>query len=330
MPDKPLTRRLITVPTVIALFIAVTALSPLLALGGATVDLTRWLATRKPWVSLRVLAFLWVYLLGEVWALAMLAVTAPLGRVGGLGVTYRLQALWAAWNLRALQMLFSVELDVEGTDSLLPGPVIILSRHASMVDTLLPARLVATPGGLRLRYVLKSELLADPALDIAGNRLPNAFINRLSREGDGLASIRDLATTMGPAEGILIYPEGTRFSAAKLRSHQRRVGDDEGAVGAAISSFRRVLPPRPGGTLALLEASDADVVVLAHRGLEGLATVAEIWKGGLVGSTIEIALWRIPRSDVPPTRPDRVDWLHRVWMDIDRWVVSREPGPEVV
>lgn len=322
MPDRPLTRRLITVPTVIVLFIAVTAMSPLLALVGAAVDLSRWLATRKPWISLRVLAYLWVYLLGEVWALAALALTAPLGSAG-IEATYRLQAMWAAWNLRALQSLFSVELDVEGTDSLQPGPVIILSRHASMVDTLLPARLVAK-GGLRLRYVLKKELLADPALDIAGNRLPNVFIDRASREGAGLASIRDLAAGMGTAEGILIYPEGTRFSEAKLRKHHRRVGDDEGAVAEAVRSFRRVLPPRPGGTLVLLEASDADVVVLAHRGLEGLATVAEIWRGGLVGSTIEVALRRIPRSDVPPTRPDQVEWLHRVWRDIDRWVVSRE------
>lgn len=327
MPDKPLTRRLITVPTVIVLFIAVTAMSPLLILAGAAVDLSRWVTTRKPWVSLRVVAYLWVYLLGEVWALAALAVTAPLGSAG-MGATYRLQGLWAAWNLRALQSLFSVELDVEGTDSLLPGPVIILSRHASMVDTLLPARLVAE-SGLRLRYVLKKELLADPALDIAGNRLPNVFIHRASREGAGLASIRALAEGMGPADGILIYPEGTRFSGTKLRSRQRRVGDDEGAVGAAIRSFQRVLPPRPGGTLALLEASDADIVVLAHRGLEGLATVAEIWKGGLVGSTIEVALWRIPRSDVPPTRPDQVEWLHRMWVDVDRWVVSRDPGPGV-
>ena len=326
MPDRPLTRRLITVPTVIALFLAMTASSPLLALVGAAVDSIRWMATRNPWVSLRVLAFLWIYLLGEVWALAALAVTAPLGRVAGSEITYRLQELWATWNLRALQTLFSVELDVEGTDSLLPGPVIILSRHASMVDTLLPARLVSRPIGLRLRYVLKKELLVDPALDIAGNRLPNTFIDRVSREGAGLASIRDLAAGMGPADGILIYPEGTRFSGAKLRSRQRRVGDDEGGVGAAIRSFRRVLPPRPGGTLALLEASDADVVVLAHRGLEGLATVAEIWKGGLVGSTIEVTLWRIPRSEVPPDKPDRVEWLHRVWMDVDRWVVSRDPG----
>lgn len=327
MPDKPLTRRLITVPTVILLFLAVTALSPLLALVGAGADMSRWLTTRKRWISLRVLAYLWVYLLGEVWALAALAVTAPLGRAA-MGATYRLQGLWAAWNLRALQTLFSVELEVEGTDSLMPGPVIILSRHASMVDTLLPARLVAK-SELRLRYVLKKELLADPALDIAGNRLPNVFIDRASREGAGLARIRELAAGMGPAEGILIYPEGTRFSETKLRGHQRRVGDDEGAVGAAVRSFRRVLPPKPGGTLAILEASDADVVVLAHRGLEGLATVAEIWKGGLVGSTIEIALWRIPRSDVPPNRPDQVEWLHRVWGDVDRWVVSRGPDPDI-
>ena len=36
----------------------------------------------------------------------------------------------------------------------------------------------AIPHQVRLRYVLKRELLLDPCLDIVGNRLPNCFVAR--------------------------------------------------------------------------------------------------------------------------------------------------------
>ena len=33
-----------------------------------------------------------------------------------------------------------------------PGPILLLSRHASMIDTMLPARYVVKPHGIKLRY----------------------------------------------------------------------------------------------------------------------------------------------------------------------------------
>lgn len=93
------------------------------------------------------------------------------------------------------------------------------------------------------------------------------------------------------------------------------------------AGFRRVLPPRPGGTLALLDATVADVVVLAHRGLEGLATVRDIWSGSLVNSKISLKLWRVPRAGIPIERSDRVDWLYRLWAEVDTWVAG-ESAPD--
>jgi 1-acyl-sn-glycerol-3-phosphate acyltransferase len=188
-----------------------------------------------------------------------------------------------------------------------------------LVDTLLPATIISKQGGIALRYVLKRELLADPALDLAGNRLPNVFIDRAAADASARAAIRRLARDLGPDDGVLIYPEGTRFSEAKLRRLQGKAGSGPGAP-----EFRSVLPPRPGGTLAILEATDADVVVLAHHGLEGLATVREIWAGDLVGSRISVRMWRVDREEIPTGRAERVEWLHALWTEIDEWVVSME------
>lgn len=321
MLSNPVTRRSVTIPAVFALLIVLSALSPLLVLVGGTLDVIR-LASGTSWVTLRALAFLWMYLVGEVWAIAALLGTAPLPGARKTEVTFWLQERWASWNLRALATLFALDISVEGEDALLPGPVVVLSRHASMVDTLLPATIITRRAGLKLRYVLKNELLVDPALDLAGNRLPNVFIDRTSGDASVRNAIRELARALGPEDGILIYPEGTRFTESKLRRAQRL--PDQDAPGEVIAGLRRVLPPRPGGTLAILDATDSDVVVLAHHGLEGLATVREIWEGGLVGSSISVRLWRVTRTEIPQERGERVAWLYRLWKEIDEWVCSKD------
>lgn len=322
MPDNPLARRLITVPSVFGVFLLLTVLSPLLVLVAVVVDGAR--AVRgKPWMTLRILGFAWIYLLGQIWALAGLAVTVPLPRRAKQSATFWLQNKWTTWNFAALRALFSLDLEVEGQDTAAESPIVLLVRHASMVDTMLPARLVANPYDIRLRYVLKKELLVDPTLDIGGHRLPNYFLDRGSDDKTAeLNAVKDLATTMGPSDGILIYPEGTRYSEAKRERYVAKAAREQGQVGTLSSRLKRTLPPRPGGTLAILDATQADVVVLAHRGLEGLATAKDIWSGGMVGSKIAVKMWRIPRADIPADRKERVEWLYRLWVEVDGWVAA--------
>ncbi|HRE89632.1 MAG TPA: 1-acyl-sn-glycerol-3-phosphate acyltransferase, partial [Myxococcota bacterium] len=85
--------------------------------------------------------------------------------------------------------------------------------HTSLVDTLLPTTYLTARRGLKLRWVLKRELLVDPCLDVAGSRLPNAFVARDGSDTEkALAQVRALATDLPADEGVLIYPEGTRFT----------------------------------------------------------------------------------------------------------------------
>ena len=51
----------------------------------------------------------------------------------------------------------------------------------------------------------------------------------------------------------------------------------------------------------MLDARPLDVVVMAHRGLEGFAEIRDIWSGGLVGSDVQIHFWRIPMPTSQPT-----------------------------
>jgi 1-acyl-sn-glycerol-3-phosphate acyltransferase len=312
---------MITIPGVVLAFVLVSLGLPLLLATGLLVDLARAAVSRRPAMATRLIAFLWIYLLGQMWALPALAAAAMLGGKRAIDLTFRLQDAWTWWNFDAMRAVFRLSFSVEGSDAIDPPPILLLARHASIVDTLLPAVFVTREHGIRLRYVLKRELLVDPALDVAGNRLPNHFVDRgpAGTEAE-TAAIRSLAQGMTPAEGVMIYPEGTRYSEEKRLRYTAPLVRKGGVIGELASGLERVLPPRPGGTLALLDATTADVVVLAHRGLEGFARVKDIWSGGLVGSRVELKFWRVARADVPENRSDRVQWLFRLWNEIDDWV----------
>ncbi len=273
----------------------------------------------------RMTAFAWVYLLGEAWALLTMAFAGLFGRRRAVRMTFALQRLWTGWNFRALRRFFSLRFDVAGQDAIPPGPILLLSRHASMIDTMLPARFVVRPHGFKLKYVLKKELLVDPALDIGGNRLPNYFVDRGASDSEAERDgIRRLSADLQPDEGVLIYPEGTRYSEEKRIRFTAKLADQPGPVSAVAAGLRRVLPPRPGGTLALLEASAADVVLLMHRGLEGFARAKDIWSGDLVGSTITVEFRRVDRSAIPTEPADQVRWLFELWALLDEWVVGED------
>lgn len=328
MLEHALPRRLLTVTSVYVVFVIVTALLPFLILAALIVDALLKMTRKRPLVAVRMVSFGWLYLLGEVWGLLVLGFTALLPARRAEEATFRLQTRWAAWNFRAVRSIFGLDFTVDGLDQVLPGPIILLSRHASLIDTLLPAWFISRNTDLKLRYVLKKELLWDPALDIAGNRLPNHFVDRGGSDSEGdLEAIRSLARGLDSDEAVLIYPEGTRYSHEKRERYVRRFSNRSGRVAQIAGDLRRVLPPRPGGTLALLEGSAADVVLLAHRGLEGFAKVRDMWEGGIVGSRIDVSFRRIARSEVPTDRSDRVTWLFEIWREIDDWVSSDRTVP---
>ncbi|HEU4979628.1 MAG TPA: hypothetical protein VFT14_00320, partial [Solirubrobacterales bacterium] len=88
------------------------------------------------------------------------------------------------------------------------------------------------------------------------------------------------------------------------------------------------LPPRLGGVGALLDgAPDADVVVVAHHGFDGLRLISDIWRGGLVGLVVRVRVTRVPRSTVPEAGAARADWLYDLWQDVDDWLERLAGAP---
>ena len=65
---------------------------------------------------------------------------------------------------------------------------------------------------------------------------------------------------------------------------------------------------------------DADVVVIAHHGFDGLRLISDIWRGGLVRLVVRVRVTRVARSTVPEEAAARVDWLYDLWQGVDDWL----------
>ncbi len=321
-------RRLRTIPLLTAVFALSIALLPIIVPLALVVDGSRWFVRRTPFMAVRIVAFGVVYAglellglaaLGSVWILSGFGAS----RARLLAGTFSIQVWWANAVLVAVERIFGLDIHAEGVDQVEATPYVLVARHASIVDNLLPARFISRPHRIHLSYVMKAELLADPCLDVAGNRLPNVFVRRGSGEADAeVAAIRRLGETADDRSAVLIYPEGTRFSSKKLAAAVKRLSNRSPGLHEIAKGFRSVLPPRPAGTLALIDAMAADVVVMAHRGLDGFARVADIWRGAMVRQRVDVSFWRIPAADIPADRASRVDWLYRTWAEIDGWIAD--------
>jgi 1-acyl-sn-glycerol-3-phosphate acyltransferase len=321
----------VTLPALVLIAGVWIAALPVTLLVAAAVDLVRG----GPWPLVRCVLYLALYLCCEllgvlgafvVWLAS--GVWAGGSRARFLRWNVRLQVRWATALYRGAERLFNFRTEVEGDGEIPPGPVIVFVRHVSQADTLIPVIYVTGTHGIALRFVLKQELLWDPCLDVVGNRLPNAFVRRGSGESAReVDAVQRLMDDLGSRDGVLIYPEGTRFTPSKRARIVERLADHpDPRIVERARRLRHVLPPHPGGALGLLERNrDADVVLCAHAGLESAGSPRDILTGKLVGATVRVRFWRVPRSGIPRTREDRLVWLYEQWQRVDEWLGTVYP-----
>jgi len=317
-------RRLITIPLYFLLCLTVIATLPLLFAIAAVIDVVR----NRPLVTVRCCAFFAWYLLCEVLGVCV-SFAAWVATGGGaaherfLAWNFALECWWARALLRGAQWIFGMRVEVEEPPDLGRGPIILFIRHASVGDTLLPAVFVSDRYGIVLRYVLKRELLWDPCLDIVGNRLRNCFVRRGSGESTrDIALIQELMDDLGPKDGVLIYPEGTRFTPAKRQRILERLAQKGNAdLLSKAAALQHLLPPRLGGTLALLERNTgADAVFCAHIGFDGAGSFRDLLNGSLVNRLVRVYFWRVPYAEIPRAAAAQADWIFEQWARIDTWI----------
>jgi 1-acyl-sn-glycerol-3-phosphate acyltransferase len=299
-----------------------------------------WLPGR--WYALRLLGFALVYLAAEVVGLLVAAVLWVLSGLGRLAhrpayrrAHYTVLRVLLDVLMRVAQRLFTLRLVTDGTswsplDDGVPGStnaMLVLSRHAGPGDSFLLVHTLMNRDHLRQpRIVLKDLLQLDPLIDVYLNRLPNSFV-----AGSGASSvtaIADLARDLGDQDALLIFPEGANFTPKRrFRAIQRLRERKLAAAVSRAETMRHVLPPRPAGVRAALRAAPhADVVFVAHTGLEHLSTVRDIWRGLPTDKTLHLRWWFVPADEIPRDEAEQTDWLYKWWETIDGWIATTSQG----
>src|SRR6266700_2775446 len=189
-------------------------------------------------------------------------------------------------------------------------------------------------GGERVRrpgVVMKAALQLDPSVDIVGNRLPNVWIkSRQAGEHIFTEQIARLARGLDERGALVIFPEGGNWTPGRWRRGIRRlehVGRPDLAERAR--DMPNLLPPRPGGAIAAIAACpDADVIFVAHAGLDSIVTIGDVWGKFPIDQVIRARWWRVPPDQVPRAadHETQVQWLYGWWERIDEWITENRPG----
>ena len=317
-------RIIIAVPLFITVGLVLLLTSPIWLIVLGAYDLI----ARRRFASVRTLMTMTSYFCLEIGSIIGLTLIYPVSWFPSQRARYQryninCQAWWGRNFFRTIIKLYNVRFLPEGEELLFNGPVILLARHTSTIDAVIPAYYTTIPYGIMTGYIMKDELLWDACLNISMQRLPNVFIQR----GPGAGAteterIKELASNLHRNQVITIFPEGTRYTPKKrekiIKKLEKR-GDHKAVE--RIKRYKNVLPLRHGGALALLEATPAsDVVFLGHTGLENSRTLKNFWAGHLIDRDVKLRFWRVSKDEIPAGEEERKDWLDEQWHKLDEWV----------
>lgn len=335
-------RRLVIAPIVVALGVVALVVTPL--------ALLIFLALISLAPHVRTLRVVWLAFVYLIWDAAALVVLFVLWIASGFGWKLRSPGFRrahyrvAAVALRVLFWVFGASLrlkilaaggddgepnDVSVDEVFAPGiPLIVASRHAGPGDSFILIHVLLNRVHRMPRIVLAQKLQWDPAIDALLSRIPSRFIAPAgfgpAKTGGGAgveASIGELAHDMAPDDAFVIFPEGGNFTDRRRASRIERLrGAGREEMAERAESFAHVMAPHPGGVHAALAASDADVVFVAHTGLEGLVTLGDMWHALPMDKHITMRAWRVPRSEIPDDLDGQASWLFDWFARIDTWI----------
>ncbi|MGI9556663.1 MAG: 1-acyl-sn-glycerol-3-phosphate acyltransferase [Solirubrobacterales bacterium] len=329
-------RRVVLAPLVVALSALAVLLVPVWLLLAAVAS--PWIPGR--WRPLRLLLFALAYLAIESAALlAAFGIWLASGFGLRMGSPRFLAANYAvlAWQLRLLVAVArrAFNLRIHGREPFaaeapLPGPLVVLSRHAGPGDSFLLVNWLLNDEGRRPRIVLKDTMQWEPAIDVFLHRVPSRFISPNPAHGqDVAAAIGEMAATMGREDALVIFPEGGNFT-ARRRTRSIAKLEEKGLHAEAdqARAMRNVMAPRPRGTIAAIDAApSAAAVFVAHTGLEELSAPVDLWRGLPMDSEVRAHAWLADRAQLPDSGEGLERWLYAWWARIDDWISAEKADP---
>jgi 1-acyl-sn-glycerol-3-phosphate acyltransferase len=289
---------------------------------------------------MRPLRLLWLAIMHLVLESIMLVELFGLWIASGFGyfirrpwferVHYDIAQTYLIIFFREARRVLRLKIVTEGpTPDAFPGePLLVCCRHAGPGDSFILIHALMKRYLREPRVVLKDTLAWDPMIDVVLRRIPARFISPDPGAGEDLESqIAGLAAGLDQNDAFVIFPEGGNFTPQRRQrgiDRLRKLGMER--MASRAEAMTHVLAPRPGGFLAALDAApDADVVLVAHTGLDHLLTVRDLWRELPMDKQIIMRWWQVPRSEIPEGREARIDWLFGWWEQIDAWIEQNRP-----
>ncbi len=204
-------------------------------------------------------------------------------------------------------------------------PVLVLARHGGPGDSFVLVWLLINRYNRCPRVVLKEVLRWEPLIDVALSRLGACFLPKQPPPGEDLAvRLSTLAAGMDGRDALLIFPEGGNWTPRRrIRAIAHLRAERRHRAAAAAVLMVHVLPPRPAGVLACIDARpELAIVVVAHTGLDELVTPALVWRAIPFGRPMTVRWW--PVAGPPPDDEARMRWLTTEWSIVDEWIDSRQ------
>ena len=274
------------------------------------------------------LAYEWI----AIFVAVFLSVVRRFSQPKALAGCHWMQGWWANSLLVWARRLLRIRLNLPEPPTMPEGQLIILSRHASPIDAIIPAWLMPRILDRPVHYVIKRELRWMPSLDLFGSQLGNHFVTRGGDTDKERAAITRHGHLAEPDAALVIFPEGT-YSTGPVRKRVRRSLRDKGEdeLAELAESLVHLLPPKLAGFEAFCDAvPNASVVVMGHAGLEGVAELSSLRHALPLKQDVIVRWWEIPRSEVPDDTEGRKQWLHSEWRKLDAWLEScREDDPAI-
>jgi 1-acyl-sn-glycerol-3-phosphate acyltransferase len=204
-------------------------------------------------------------------------------------------------------------------------PVLVLARHGGLGDSFVLVWLLINRYDRRPRVVLKDILQWDPLIDVGLTRLDACFLPRRPAPTEDLpALLSNLAAGLGAGEALLIFPEGGNWTPRRrTRAISRLRAERRHRAAAAALLMEHVLPPRPAGVFACIDARpELPIVVVAHAGLDQLVTPSQVWAALPFRVPMTVRWWPVARP--PDDEQARLQWLTTEWSIVDEWIDARQ------
>jgi hypothetical protein len=161
-------------------------------------------------------------------------------------------------------------------------------------------------------------------------RIGCAFISAGGAAGAAVTAVAELASQLTCRDALVLFPEGSDWTPSRHWLAVRRLRrKGMNAQADAAARMPNVLPPRPAGTFAALQAAPAaELAVFIHTGHDELLDAASIWRALPLRRELHMVWWNEPRPDLA-SEQECSRWLNHTWVNIDDWIQEQGDMAEV-